>query len=55
MLKKYKNQPLATNPATIEVPKNTNIKIRITRISIAKNLIQRDLYIFGPEYDKKFT
>lgn len=49
MKKKYKNHPLATNPATIEVPKNTKIKTSITRTKTAKNLIQRDLYIFGPK------
>lgn len=42
------DQPLATNPATIEVPKKTNIKIRMIRTSIAKNLIHKDLYILGP-------
>lgn len=48
-MKNYRNQLLATNPATIEVPKKTKIKIRMATNNIAKNFMHKDLYIFGPK------
>lgn len=53
MLKKYRNQLLATNPATIEVPKKTKIKTKIMITNTAKNFIHKDLYMLGPKLCKK--
>jgi len=47
-LEKMENHPFATNPATIDVPKKTNINVRITRIKMTKIFIHRDLYMLGP-------
>lgn len=47
--------PLATNPATIEVPKKTMIKMITIMTSIKKNFIQRDLYKLGPSLSIKIT
>ena len=40
---------MATNPATIEVPKKTKINTKITITNTAKNFMHKDLYMLGPK------